>query len=73
MTWEEQENYHVKADELDVAGDMFGMRLVDVCAPNGLVEIYIEDDETYFRKVTVNRVWLDDLIRVANAMKELIE
>ena len=72
MTWEEQENTMCKAEELDVAGAQFGMRLVPGGAPEGLIELFSEDDETYFMKQRFNHVWLSDLIRVASDMKELL-
>ncbi len=73
MTWEEEENYYMTAEDMSVAGELFGMRYVDGGAPNGCIEIYIEDDETFYRKITVNHVWLDDLISIATQMKKKVD
>jgi hypothetical protein len=53
----------VSADELDVATEMFGFKVVPGGLPKGIIEMYDEDDETYFRKLRFNIFWLSDLKR----------
>lgn len=61
----------LKKSDMHITGVLFGMRFVPG-GSNGLVELYVEDDENYFLKVVFDRFWLGDLINVsANADKAL--
>lgn len=60
----------LRADELDVVGSLFGVRHIPGGLPQGLVELYIEDDENYHHKMTFNRTWLSDLISVAKEAQQ---
>lgn len=51
--------------DLDIVGSCFGLKFVARDAsPDGLVELYIEDDENWFYKCTFNHFYLNDLERV---------
>ena len=56
--------------EMDVIGQCFGLRFVTGGAPEGIVELYIEDDENFFFKVSFNHFWFDDLMQVLQKGKE---
>lgn len=61
----------LREHELDIAGNCFGIRFVDGGSPNGLFEIYIEDDENWHYKCCANNLWLKDLAAVVDkAIKE---
>ena len=51
-------------EDMDIVGKLFGIRFVDGGLPNGLIEVYIEDDENYFYKHRFNAFWLPDLLEV---------
>lgn len=55
----------IKVGELDVVGRLFGLKFVEG-GSNGLVELYIEDDENYHYKCSFDRYWLTDLTNVVN-------
>lgn len=57
------------AEDLDVVGSLFGLRFVPGGDPNGLVELYVEDDENWFYKTTFNHFWLNDLQLVISEAK----
>lgn len=50
--------------ELDVVGSCFGLRFIPGGAPDGLIELYVEDDENWLYKTTFNHFWLNDLEKV---------
>lgn len=55
-------NYAVlKASDLNVVKSQFGIRFVEGGAPNGLFELYTEDDENWHFVTTANCLWLCDL------------
>lgn len=54
----------LRQHELDGHGGLFGWRFTDG-GSTGLVTIYIEDDENWHPKFTVDRYWLADLQAVA--------
>ncbi len=56
-------------EDLDIVGKLFGIKFSDGGAPNGLVHLYIEDDENYFHKVTFNRYWINDLKNVIQTIE----
>jgi hypothetical protein len=58
----------MKAEDMDIRGALFGFRFVSGGSPNGIVELYIEDDENYFLKATFNMLWVKEL---ATLSKEL--
>lgn len=62
---------HLTASELDIEGGLFGIKFRDGGAPNGLCDLYIEDDETWHYQCTFNQFWLRDLSQVVSraAMK----
>jgi hypothetical protein len=51
----------VRADDLNAEGVCFGLRYTTGGGPEGLVELYIEDDENWFFKCKFNHLWLKDL------------
>ena len=53
------------ADKLDVVGEIVGFKFYPGGSPTGLVDIYIEDDELWHYKLTINQVWLEDLVNTA--------
>ena len=55
---------HLSKKELAVVGDSFGLTFSDGGAPNGLVHLYVEDDETWNYTCTFNHFWLKDLEKV---------
>lgn len=56
---------------MDVVGDLFGMVITKrEKGQSDLIDLYIEDDETYFHKQTFAAFWLDDLIAVVTEAKE---
>lgn len=58
-----------RADDLDGHTQLFGWKFHDsdrANSSNGLVTIFVEDDEWYSPKMTVDRHWLDDLMIAAN-------
>jgi hypothetical protein len=57
----------LKADELDGHGDLFGWKFSDG-GSNGLVTIYIEDDENWHEKMTFDVFWLADFKRMADLL-----
>ncbi len=63
----------LRAEDMDVRRKLFGMRLVDGGSPDGIVELYIEDDENFFLKASFNYLWLDDLIDVATEMNGMVK
>lgn len=73
MSWKQIDKPVLTADELHVHGAQFGMRLVSGGAPNGLVELYSEDDENWHYVDTFNFLWLGDLLNVTTEMKEKIQ
>lgn len=60
----------LRADDMDVVGSLFGLRFVEGGLPNGLVELYVEDDEYYHYKTQFNHFWLNDLAMVVEIAKE---
>lgn len=56
----------VRAGELHIVGGLFAVRFIDGCS-NGCVELFVEDDEWYHRKLTFDRNWLSDLRDVIDA------
>lgn len=56
----------IKGDELDAKGVCFGLRYTTGGGPEGLVELFIEDDENWHYKCTFNHFWLKDLRRQIN-------
>lgn len=57
----------MKKSDLDGCSKLFGWRFHEG-GSNGLVTIYIEDDETYFPKLTCDRFWIEDLLFAAAEM-----
>lgn len=57
---------YLKEHELDVAGSYFGIKFRDGGAPNGLCDLYIEDDETWHYQCPFNHFWLLDLSQVVS-------
>lgn len=47
--------------------DIFGWRFHDG-GSNGLVTIYVEDDEQWFPKMTFDVYWLPSFVKMANAV-----
>ncbi len=60
----------LKYEDMDVVGALFGMRKVPGGAPDGLIELYIEDDENYLYQCSFNHLWLADLSITSLRMKE---
>jgi len=58
-------------EELDGHGSLFGWKF-SAGGSNGLVSIYIEDDDNWHRKMTFDVFWLKDFKRIADAMMEAI-
>lgn len=58
------------ADDMNVVGECFGLRFVTGGAPEGIVELYIEDDENFFLKTSFNHFWFDDLLQVVQKGKQ---
>lgn len=57
------DNHEVlKESDMDVVGGLFAIRLNE-----GMVELYIEDDENFHFKCVFHPLWLKDLITVAKA------
>lgn len=54
---------HCRKEDLDVAGECFGMKF-HPGGSNGLVSLFVEDDELWFLKVTFDIYWLKDLQQV---------
>lgn len=54
-------------DELDGHGALFGWKFSEG-GSNGLVSIYIEDDENWHRKMTFDVAWLADFRNMADAL-----
>ena len=52
----------LRAHDMDVVGSCFGLRFVNGGGPNGMVELYVEDDEWFHYKESFNHVWLGDLL-----------
>lgn len=55
----------IRADELDIIGEIFGIRFTDGCS-TGCVELYGEDDGFWHLQMTFDRLWLADLGRVVS-------
>ncbi len=55
------EHQVMKAQDMDVLGNLFGLRYVSGGGPPGIIELYIEDDENFHFKCSFNHVWLADL------------
>lgn len=55
----------IRRDELDIAGEVFGIRFTKGCS-TGCVELYGEDDGFWHLQMTFDRLWLDDLQGVAS-------
>lgn len=62
----------LKEDELDIVGSCFGLKFVEGGSPNGLFEIYIEDDDNWHYKLTANNLWLNDLKSVIEKAMESV-
>lgn len=61
----------LQREDMDVVGDLFGMVIIKrEKGQSDIIDLYIEDDETYFYKQTFAAFWLDDLIAVATKAKE---
>ena len=56
----------LKAKDMDVVRKCFALKFVPG-GSNGLVELYVEDDENYHYKLSFDRFWLPDLIATAMA------
>lgn len=50
------------ASDMDVVTKAFGLRFVTGGNPEGLVELYVEDDELFHYTTNFNHAWLPDLI-----------
>lgn len=59
---EENKYFPFTAKEMDITTGNFGLRFVKGGNPEGLIELYIEDDDNYFYKCSFNHYWLYDLI-----------
>jgi hypothetical protein len=51
----------MRKEDLDIVGKLFGIRFIPGGSPEGCFELYVEDDERYYHKLTVNNFWLKDL------------
>lgn len=60
----------LKEHDMDVVGSCFGIRFIDGGLPNGLFELYIEDDENWHFKCSANNFWLNDLRQVVEKAME---
>jgi hypothetical protein len=63
----------LKEHELDGTRGVFGFRFTDGGAPNGLFELYLEDDENWHYKCTFNRLWLPCLQFLCEDMKKKLD
>lgn len=61
----------LKESDMDVVGNLFGMRFIKRDGLRDLVELYIEDDENYHLKASFDRTWLNDLQYVTEKAKSL--
>lgn len=59
---------HVLVDDLDMHGEIWGLRTTEGCA-NGCVELYIEDDGFWHLKATFDRQWLPELARLTEQLR----
>ena len=55
----------LSASDMDVIGSLFALRFVPG-GSTGLVELYVEDDESYHFKTKFDRLWLADLKNVTD-------
>lgn len=65
-----QDGRALRHEDMDVARQAFALRYVSG-GSNGLVELYIEDDEAYHLKMSFDRYWLPDLIATVTAGQQL--
>lgn len=56
----------LKRKDMHIVRQLFAIRFVPG-GSNGLIELYVEDDESYGLAMTFDRAWLPDLIATATA------
>jgi hypothetical protein len=54
-----------RAADMDIIGQLFGVRFVHRDGLRDLVELYIEDDEAYHLKASFDALWLNDLRHIS--------
>lgn len=53
-----------KAEGLDIVGEMFGLKRVSRDGHEDLLELYIEDDGSWYFKMSFSVFWMADLLSV---------
>ena len=60
----------MKREDMDIVGSCFALRFIKGGSPDGCLELYIEDDESYHLKTSFNHLWLNDLATVVEKAKK---
>jgi len=61
----------LKADELDIVSHLFGIRIIKRPPhQDDVIELYVEDDESYHYKMSFSAYWLSDLIKCAELAEQ---
>lgn len=60
----------LRKDDMDIVGELFGIRFIKHLDDISLIELYIEDDENYFLKCKFHPFWLKDLLTMLNNTKD---
>ncbi len=56
-----------KASDMDAISTLFALRFV-----GDIVELYIEDDESWFYKCSFHKYWVEDLLQCVTKADKLI-
>ena len=67
MDNDEVDNTYCTSEDLDGHIDLFGWKFV-AGGDNGLVNIYLEDDEVYHLHMTFSTFWLDEFLAMAKIL-----
>lgn len=63
----------MRAEELDYAGKIFGFKIVKRDGHGDLVKVYLEDDEWWTEKFSIDAYWLGDLKVMADTASSVAE
>lgn len=61
----------IRSDELDIVGEVFGIRFTEGCS-NGCIELYGEDDGFWHLITNFDRGWLDDLTHCIDSARAFL-
>ena len=65
ITFYDKDNQPMDVQPPIVIGALFAIAAIDGPSSNGLVGVFLEDDDNYFLQSTFDKFWLKDLAEVA--------